>query len=514
MKAEQKGQFLMTLLSAPLEFSGDWGNSPPDEAALVISRTRDVCLFQVGLFSDRQPDTLRVVSRLSGPPHVWLADPASACVIIDGSNRDWCRMAYQFGHELGHVLCNSWQIDALPMKPTQWLEESLVEAFSLRGIALLADSWEQDTPLADDKDYAKYLRRYREALITPYRKGGRPASSALNAWFAANRTALENGIGGRPGTGPVMLMILGEIARDKACVQDLGAVNRWPARTAIQLEEYLRLWEESCIELGTSGRLPLRLRQLLFADEAPEPPRRPPQPYVRRPHRGEVREQVVAIDDLVPWDHPVRTVWAFVEALDLREIQEESLAKKRPQATRGPPPVVPQLLTALWLWATAEGIGSAWHIERLCRERLSYRWLCGGVAIDHETLDKFRRTHPVVLDRILSHGLAALIEEDVLSIDLLGPETVKAKGLAGTSSVRRRAKTKALAAAAAVRVDQLRSELDKNDPIADERHRRAMQKRAVNVQRSSVAAALAQNPGRLKKENLSIPQKRIISHSI
>jgi hypothetical protein len=31
-------------------------------------------------------------------------------------------MVYQFGHELGHVLSNSWQPDSLPLRPSQWLE--------------------------------------------------------------------------------------------------------------------------------------------------------------------------------------------------------------------------------------------------------------------------------------------------------------------------------------------------------------------------------------------------------
>jgi hypothetical protein len=43
----------------------------------------------------------------------------------------------------------------------------------------------------------------------------------------------------------------------------LGAVNRWPARTAVPVEKYLSLWEESCGAVGASGGLPVRLRALL-----------------------------------------------------------------------------------------------------------------------------------------------------------------------------------------------------------------------------------------------------------
>src|SRR5215472_9230560 len=136
----------MTLALAPIECCGDWRESSPDDARVVIARLRDACFGGVGLQSDRQPEELTVGGRVGGTPHVWLdgAKPAAATVVVDGSGSNWCRLSYQLGHELGHVICNSWQIDGVPLKPCQWLEESLAEAFSLRGLARLADSWDAD----------------------------------------------------------------------------------------------------------------------------------------------------------------------------------------------------------------------------------------------------------------------------------------------------------------------------------------------------------------------------------
>jgi len=51
----------------------------------------------------------------------------------------------------------------------------------------------------------------------------------------------------------------------------------------------------------------------------------------------------------------------------------------------------PALMVALWLWATAEGVGSARQLERLCAEHLAYRLLCGGVEIDHRALSSIGR---------------------------------------------------------------------------------------------------------------------------
>jgi transposase len=448
----------MTLLSAPIELTGDWGASTPQDALIVLSRTRDACLDGVRLLSDAQPAALRIESRSSGPPYVWLQSPSVAHVIVDGTARDWGRMAYQFGHELGHVLSNSWQPDALPLRPSHWLEEALVEAFTFRGLALIADSWEQQPWLPGDERFSKDLRRYREFLIGGYRNGAAGSKQWLNSWFADNRSAVENGVGGRAAIGPALLMILGELLRDRGCIEDLGALNRWHGRAAVPLEDYLRLWGESCAKLGTSGSLPQRLAEVLFTEENPRPSLRPPEPNIRRPQRGEVRQHIVAIDDLLPLDHPVRAVWAFVRALDLKN----ELKRDNPTgAALGPVDLV--LLVALWLWATADGIGSARQLERRCAEDLAYRWLCGGIGITHQTLRDVRSMYGEAFDALLSRALAALVEAGAINLELVPQDVMKAQGLAGSSLPRRRRRMRALATTATARVRVLRAALDRDE---------------------------------------------------
>ncbi len=177
-----------TLASAPLELGGEWGGSPRQAAMRVLARMREVCLSGVGLVSDRQPERLRVDAHDSGPPAVWLhADPPrTAWVIVDIGARDWSKLAYQFGHELGHVVCNSWWRDAKPRPPCQWLEEAMVEAFSLRGLGLLADSWERDPPFAGDAAFARSIRDYRGDAIGKYAAAG--GDSARGSAPAAPRS--------------------------------------------------------------------------------------------------------------------------------------------------------------------------------------------------------------------------------------------------------------------------------------------------------------------------------------
>ena len=46
-------------------------------------------------------------------------------------------------------------------------------------------------------------------------------------------------------------------------VEALGALNRWPGRSGVPLDDYLHLWLASCAELQASSFLPDRLQQLL-----------------------------------------------------------------------------------------------------------------------------------------------------------------------------------------------------------------------------------------------------------
>jgi hypothetical protein len=251
-----------TLLSVPLELTGDWGQSPRLAAAAVMSRMRAVSFSGVELQSDRQPALLRVQANRSGPPAIWLHPDGSriAWVIVDIGGHDWSKLAYQFGHELGHVLANSWGPQARPAPPCQWLEEALVEAFSIRGLSLLADSWERNPPFAGNASFSAAIRCYRFKVIAGYSKRGDPASEAeLGSWFRRTRAALE---GPRCYPGP-------SHSRDRCRTGERARQGRryWcsqslPLRSAVPLEDYFPLWQASCRQIQLKGLLPARLRSL------------------------------------------------------------------------------------------------------------------------------------------------------------------------------------------------------------------------------------------------------------
>jgi len=255
-----------SLLTAPIEIVGDWQRMLPGAVDLVVERMREASFAGVRTLSDQQPAWLQVELRKSGTPAIWLHpdDPGMAWIVVNIGERDWSKLAYQFGHELGHVFANSWQPDDKPGPPCQWLEEAMVEAFSLRGLGRLATDWKKKPPFAGDNAFGDAIAQYRENIVRDCvaLADSQGLSRNAAAWFADHRGQIE--AAALAPYGQAMAgVILAEFDAAPDCVEALGALNRWPGRTTVPIAEYFRRWETSCSEIGASARLPLRLRGLL-----------------------------------------------------------------------------------------------------------------------------------------------------------------------------------------------------------------------------------------------------------
>src|SRR5215471_7460812 len=129
---------------------------------------------------------------------------------------------------------------------------------------------------------------------------------------------------------------------------------------------------------------------------------------VIRPDRAQARWDFIDLEAMLPPDHRARVVWSFVESLDLTELYD---AIKSREGEAGRPAADPAVLLALWLYATAEGVGSARELDRLTERDLAYRWIARGVAVNYHGLADFRVAHPAVLDRLLTESVTVLIAQ-------------------------------------------------------------------------------------------------------
>src|SRR5690242_17726271 len=210
-------------------------------------------------------------------------------------------------------------------------------------------------------------------------------------------------------------------------------------------------------------------------------------PRLREPMREQIELRAVDIESLIGQEHPARVIWAYVEGLDLSELEDRVRAREN---TPGHPPPSPRLLLALWLYATSDGVGSARALDRLCESHDVYRWLCGGVSMNYHTLSDFRVGCADLLDRLLSEHLAALNKAGLVDLEKLTQDGVRIRANAGTGSFRREATLDRQMAQAEAVVEELKREVDA-DPEASNRRIRAARERAARERIARVQAAQA-----------------------
>jgi len=207
---------------------------------------------------------------------------------------------------------------------------------------------------------------------------------------------------------------------------------------------------------------------------------------MREPERRQVELRPVDLDSLLALDHPARVIWGYVERLDLSTLEGAIRAREH---TPGQAPASPRLLLALWLYATSQGVGSARALERLCESHDAYRWLCGGVSVNYHGLADFRSGHGELLDRLLTHNIAALMADGLIEVAEVVQDGVRVRAGAGASSFRRRQSLHKHLKKARRLVEYLKRETDE-DPDASNRRIKAAQERAAREREQRVAAAL------------------------
>jgi transposase len=212
-------------------------------------------------------------------------------------------------------------------------------------------------------------------------------------------------------------------------------------------------------------------------------------PRLREPRRDEILLRPVDLDSLIGDEHPARLYWDYVCKLDLSELEK---AIKSREGRPGHPAASPQLLLALWLYATSEGVGSARALAELCENHDAYRWLCGGVSVNYHTLSDFRTGHGALLDRLLTENVAALAAEGLINLSAISHDGMRVRASAGAASFRRKKTIEEHLAQAREMVERLKREVDEA-PDASRSRIRAARERAARERAERLAAALAKH---------------------
>lgn len=236
----------------------------------------------------------------------------------------------------------------------------------------------------------------------------------------------------------------------------------------------------------------------LFAEEVDRAETQPPavKPItagvarVLMPNRAQMELRASDLESLLPEGHRARIVWAYVEQADLSRVYA---CIKAVEGGSGRTPIAPEILFALWLYATVDGVGSARAIARLTQEHDAYRWICGGVQVNYHTLSDFRAGHEAAFDGLLTDSVAALLAVGAVKLKRVAQDGMRVRAGAGASSFRRRGTLERHMDEAREQVDALKRQVD-DDPGAMSRKRQAARERAARERQERVQQALDRLP--------------------
>jgi transposase len=208
------------------------------------------------------------------------------------------------------------------------------------------------------------------------------------------------------------------------------------------------------------------------------------------PNRSQIELRPMDLESLLPEGHRARLVWAWVERQDLSAMYA---AIKVRQGGVGRSAIAPQILLGLWLYALLQGVGSARQLARLVLEHDAYRWMSGGVQVNHHSLSDFRVAHGQALDELLSASLAALMTAGAVRLECVAQDGMRVRASAGAASFRRKASLQDNLELARKRVRELKEQIDA-DPAQDSRRKAAAQQRARREMQQRLQSALDRLP--------------------
>ena len=183
-----------------------------------------------------------------------------------------------------------------------------------------------------------------------------------------------------------------------------------------------------------------------------------------------------SLEELVPEDHLVRVIEAYVVRLDLQVL---GFSKAQPQKT-GRPAYDPADLLKLYLYGYFQRIRSSRRLEAECQRNVEVMWLLGRLAPDFKTIADFRKDNGTAFQATCRAFVQFCRQVGLISGQLVAIDGSKFQAVASQRKHLSLAKLKRQQAKLEAQIARYLAELDEAD------HSEATE----GVERSAVKAAL------------------------
>jgi hypothetical protein len=173
---------------ATVEVEGqEWGDASTKDVQTVLQSVIDVISpYMAG----RSFGKIIVRNDPTGPVSLYEKGADDEYIILlNVKGRYWAQMAYQFSHEMCHLMSN-YDLAPRNVSGQQWFEESLCEAFSLFALQEMAKHWETDAPYPQWQEYAPEFTAYEQDVFKQTHRR-LPKSMKLPKWYQAYAKTLS-----------------------------------------------------------------------------------------------------------------------------------------------------------------------------------------------------------------------------------------------------------------------------------------------------------------------------------
>ena len=103
--------------------------------------------------------------------------------------------------------------------------------------------------------------------------------------------------------------------------------------------------------------------------------------------------EFICLEDIVEKDNPVRFIDAFVEKLELSQLQFNVKKIK----SEGRPSFDPKVFLKLYFYGYLNGIRSSRRLEKECKRNMELQWLMGKLIPNYHSIADFRKDNPIAL---------------------------------------------------------------------------------------------------------------------
>ena len=163
-------------------------------------------------------------------------------VHLDTEKTFWSQYAFQFAHELGHIICGYKKGD----RSNLWFEETICETASLFVLRKMTAEWKTSPPYPNWKAYGPEFAQYAQNRMKKH-----PWSNKLTVaeWYKKQKPSLMSKPTNRSRNVQLAIKLLPFFEQDPSRWSACTFLNKDKAHKKLSFKNYLNNWTINCLTL-------------------------------------------------------------------------------------------------------------------------------------------------------------------------------------------------------------------------------------------------------------------------